>query len=227
MKIEKLLITHAQKTLVDISLDVSRATALVGQSGSGKSLTLKALLGMLPSTMESHVILDCEYARGSQMAFVPQNPFTALSPLTRVRDHFEVSSARQKELMALVGLDGALLERFAPELSGGQLQRIVIALALEHAPKVLLLDEPTTALDSTNKNAILAMLGALQQELGFVMLYVTHDIESVMGLCDTIAVLSKGRIVEQGSLQEVVHHPQNAYTQALLAASFSKREFRQ
>ena len=114
MKITELKISLQEKTLVDISLQINKSLALVGQSGSGKSLTLKALLGMLPNTMNSSldVNADFELKAGDTVSFVPQNPFTALSPLTKIYKQFFISEKKQRELFAQVGLDEELLDRF-------------------------------------------------------------------------------------------------------------------
>ena len=229
MNIKKLTIVYENKPLVDISLSITKSLALVGQSGSGKSLTLKALLGMLPKNMQ----LELEYESSFKLkepntiAFIPQNPFTALSPLTKIKKQFFVSESRVQELFKSVGLEDALLERFAPELSGGQLQRVVIAMALSKHPKLLLLDEPTTALDPQTRVLIIKLLKKLQKEEGFLMLFVTHDIASAKNLCEEIAVLKEGNVVESGSMQSVLENPQENYTKTLIQANFANREFRQ
>ena len=133
MNISKLKISLKDKTLVDINFGISSSLALVGQSGSGKSLTLKALLGMLPNSMECELEVEAGFDLNEKntVSFVPQNPFTALSPLTKIKKQFFVSDEKIEELFKQVDLDISLADRFAPELSGGQLQRVVIAMALE------------------------------------------------------------------------------------------------
>ena len=228
MKIEKLNIQYQNNTLVDISFEISRSLALVGQSGSGKSLTLKALLGMLPEKMEMNlsIISSFELVNGQTLAFVPQNPFTALSPLTKIRKQFFASEETMKGLFEQVGLDYALCDRFPPELSGGQLQRVIIAMALSSKPKLLLLDEPTTALDPHNREVIIELLKELQKKLGFKMLFVTHDMKSAESLCEEICVIKNGRVVERGSLERVLAQPTEEYTKVLISSNFSNREFR-
>ncbi len=228
MQVKQLQIRLGSKELVDITFSIRTSLALVGQSGSGKSLTLKALMGMLPSVMqvESDIHADFELLRGDTVAFVPQNPFTALSPLTRIKDQFFVPPERVDELFELVGLDKALLKRFSPELSGGQLQRVVIAIALSSDPSLLLLDEPTTALDPHTREVIIALLRRLQLELGFKMLFVTHDMHSAKMLCEDICVVRDGRVVESGKMDEVLSHPKESYTETLIKANFSNRGFR-
>lgn len=229
MKIEKLKITLDEKPLVDIFFEVKSSLALVGQSGSGKSLTLKALLNMLPNTMKCELkqTSDFELIAGSTVAFVPQNPFTALSPLTKINKQFFISEEKQKELFAKVGLESELLNRFPPELSGGQLQRVVIAIALESHPKLLLLDEPTTALDPDTRVLILKLLKDLELELGFKTLFVTHDMNSAKVLCDDICVIKDGKVVENGKMSEVLKNPKSEYTKILINSNFSNRKFRQ
>lgn len=228
MKIQRLEIIFENTTLVDIDLDIKSSLALVGQSGSGKSLTLKALLGMLPSSMKHTLEVegDFDLVAGKSVAFVPQNPFTALSPLTKIEKQFFISQEKQKELFKSVGLDAELLHRFPPELSGGQLQRVVIAMALESKPKLLLLDEPTTALDPETRVVILDLLRELQNRIGFKMLFVTHDMNSAKSLCEDICVIKDGRIVENGRMLDVLEKPKEEYTRILIQANFSNRKFR-
>jgi len=229
IRIKRLRIEHAGEALVDIAFEIDAALALVGQSGSGKSLTLKALLGMLPPSMACELAVDApfELRRGATVAFVPQNPFTALSPLTRVGAHFENGDAAKTErLLEQVGLEASLLRRYPPELSGGQLQRVVIAIALSHAPKLLLLDEPTTALDPQTRGVIIGLLKTLQQAMDFKMLFVTHDIVSARALCGEVCVIKEGAVVEQGRMDSVTASPQADYTRTLIEASFGQREFR-
>lgn len=228
MKISKLCITLDEKTLLDIAFEIPSSLALVGQSGSGKSLTLKALLGMLPHgmTCELEHSSDFELRVGRDVSFVPQNPFTALSPLTKIRNQFFADDAKVKKLFSEVGLEEHLLERFSVELSGGQLQRAVIAMALESQPQLLLLDEPTTALDPDTRVLILDLLKRLQKEFGFKILFVTHDMHSAESLCETLCVIKNGIVIEQGIMSEVLKNPKERYTKTLIDASFAKREFR-
>lgn len=228
MKIDKLHIQYQNSTLVDISFDIDKSLALVGQSGSGKSLTLKALLGMLPDTMKLQLDVKGSFdlIKGETLAFVPQNPFTALSPLTKIAKQFFASKEKMGVLFEQVGLEIGLSERFPPELSGGQLQRVIIAMALSSEPRLLLLDEPTTALDPHNREVIIDLLKTLQKKMGFKMLFVTHDMKSAASLCEDICVIKNGNVVEKGSLDEVLKRPKEEYTKLLISSSFSNREFR-
>ncbi len=224
IKIEKLQINHENKTLVDISFEIEESLALVGESGSGKSLTLKAILGLLPKNLD--LVLKSKNLH-RPISIVVQNPFTALSPLTKIKDHFEVDRKRQSELLKLVELDEAFLDRYPSELSGGQLQRVVIALALSIEPKLLLLDEPTTALDSDTKEIILKMIKDLQNRLGFKILFVTHDIESSKLICEDMAILKSGKIVESGKTLDILSSPKEDYTKTLIQSTFKNRGYRE
>lgn len=229
MNISKLQITFQNKLLVDINFKISSSLALVGQSGSGKSLSLKALLGMLPSGMalDLECESDFELVAGKSVGFIPQNPFTALSPLTRIKKQFFCERAKVERLFQEVGLTLDLLERFPPELSGGQLQRVIIAMALSSSPKLLLLDEPTTALDPQTRVVILKLLKKLQEKEEFKMLFVTHDIASAKDLCEDVCIIKNGRVVESGKLLEVLQNPQQEYTKTLIEANFANRNFRE
>ena len=229
MKIDKLTITLQDTTLVDISFEIVHSLALVGQSGSGKSLTLKALLGMLPQEMDLDMKIESSFSlsAGSSVALVPQNPFTALSPLTKIRKQFFSDPKRIDTLFDELGLSHDLLERFPPELSGGQLQRVVIAMALESQPKLLLLDEPTTALDPDTRVVILDLLKELQKKENFLMLFVTHDISSAAYLCKDICVIQNGKLVEDGIMSDILNNPKQKYTKTLIEANFANRNFRE
>ncbi len=228
MKIDKLRISYQGQNLVDISFELKNSLALVGQSGSGKSLTLKALLGMLPENMHLDLEINApfELIRGKSLAFVPQNPFTALSPLTKISKQFFASKEKMRTLFKQVDLDFSLSERFPSELSGGQLQRVIIAMALNSDPKLMLLDEPTTALDPRNREMVIELLKRLQQTMGFKILFVTHDMKSAEAMCEDICVIKNGKVVESAETAAVLNAPQAEYTKVLIASNFLNREFR-
>jgi peptide/nickel transport system ATP-binding protein len=214
--------------LVDCSFEIHRSLAMVGESGSGKSLILKALLGLcdtaLDVTLQKHA--PFEWTRGKSVTLVPQNPFTALSPLTKIEDQMFLTQARSRELFSMLGLDESLLQRYPNELSGGQLQRVVVAMALGSYPKLLLLDEPTTALDGESRTVMIEQLLSLQEKLGFSLLFVTHDMSVAAALCEDICVLKKGQIIESGNLKSVLENPKMPYTYQLIEADFKNREYR-
>jgi len=225
---KKLVIETQDKKLLDISFDFDKSYALIGQSGSGKSLTLKALLGMLPMELKSSLEFKAPYElkRGVTLSMIPQNPFTALSPLTKINKQFFINSSLAQEYISLVGLEEKVLERFPSELSGGQLQRVIIAMSLSIKPKLLLLDEPTTALDKLSKESILKLIAKLQKRDNFDMLFVTHDIATVKNLCQKIGIIKEGKILEEGDMDEVLSSPQDIYTKKLINSGFENREFR-
>ncbi len=229
MIVQKLKIKSEDKTLVDIAFEINESLALVGQSGSGKSLTLKALLGMLPQSLDVELEIESDFSltRGKNVAIVVQNPFTALSPLTKINEQFFIPQEEAMRFLEMVELERDLLFRYPSELSGGQLQRVVIAMALSSHPKLLLLDEPTTALDSQTKKAIMILLKRLQKEMGYKILFVTHEVEITRMLCEDIAILKDGLIVERGKISDVLENPRHDYSKALIRSNFTHRGFRE
>ncbi|RZT66542.1 ATP-binding cassette domain-containing protein [Leucobacter luti] len=223
----------AAPLVADLDLDVAPGAALgiVGESGSGKSLTLRALLGMPPTGV---TITAGELAVGGRVGMVFQDPLTALDPLTRVGTQLREAVAagavrgaagsdpagRVRELLAAVQLpDIERIARSYPhQLSGGQRQRVVIALALAGDPAVLLCDEPTTALDVTVQRGVLALLDELRRTRGLTLVFVSHDLAVVAGLCDDVVVMHRGRVVETGETAALVRAPRSDYTRGLLAA---------
>ncbi len=223
--VEKLVIKNKDIKLVDISFEIQESFALVGQSGSGKSLSLKAILGMLPKNLDIDISIksDFELKRGLSLSIVPQNPFTALSPLTKIKDQFLIDIKKAEKFMKYVELDKNLLFRYPSELSGGQLQRVIIAMALCTKPKLLMLDEPTTALDTRTKESILNLIKRLQKLMGYKILFVTHDVDATRSLCEEIAILKNGTIVERGLVYEVLENPVSEYAKKLIASNFKYR----
>jgi len=229
IRIEELKIeTINDEKLVDISFEIKKTTALVGQSGSGKSLSLKAILGLLPNNLKSSIKIESpfELIRGKTLSFVPQNPFTALSPLTKISKQFFADENRVKELFDMLSLEWRLYNDYPPNLSGGQLQRVIFAMALVNNPKLILLDEPTTALDSDVRNDMINILRELQNRLNFKMLFVTHEINLAASLCEDMVVLKSGKIVEKGKSKDLIKNPKEPYTKLLIESNFENREFR-
>ena len=223
--IKYLKIYNEEKTFVEINDLVIDKTALIGESGSGKSITLKALLNLLPNKFKSEIKLNFDLKK-SEIGFIPQNPFTSLSPLTKIKKNFFIKKDEVKKLLNLVNLDESILEKFPLELSGGQIQRVVIAIALSNNPKLLLLDEPTTALDLENKHNFLNILKDLQQKLQFKFLFVTHDIWILKDFAKVAYILKDGKIIERGEIKDILNNPKKEYSKQLVEASFSKRAFR-
>ena len=226
--VNNLVIKNELGELVNISFEIKESFALVGQSGSGKSLTLKALLGMSAQNLDVNLDIDSDFMikRGENISIVPQNPFTALSPLTKISKQFLIKDNKARSFMKMVDLDYELLNRYPSELSGGQLQRVIIAMALSSSPKLLLLDEPTTALDSDTKRSILKLIKELQKKVGYKILFVTHDVDAAKELCQEIAILKNGTIVETGKVEGVLKNPKNSYTKQLIESNFKQREKR-
>ena len=214
--------------LVNLSLDIKETTALVGESGSGKSLTLKAILNLLPNNLISTININAPFKliRGETISFVPQNPFTALSPLTKISKQFFAPQSKVKELFKMLNLEWRLYNEYPPNLSGGQLQRVIFAISLVNNPKLLLLDEPTTALDSDIRLDMINMLKRVQNELKFSMLFVTHDINLASTLCEDMVILRKGLVVESGKSKDILNNPKEEYSKLLIESNFANREFR-
>lgn len=224
----RLNVQTSQSVLVDIDFEIKHSLALVGQSGSGKSLTLKALLGLLPSSLFCDIEYEASFdlVRGESVTLVPQNPFSSLSPMSKIKQQFFVPKALAIEYLQKVSLDESVMQKYPSELSGGEIQRVVIAMALVKRPKLLLLDEPTTSLDSHTKKVIIELIKTLSQSEGFVFLFVTHDIDVAYALCEDIVVIYKGKVKERGVCKEVIASPKDAYTKMLIEANFKHRGFR-
>lgn len=220
----------------NVSFDLERGEILgiVGESGSGKSVTCRAAIGLLPDNakIEGEMIFEGQRLalskprafanlRGVGLSMVFQDPMSALDPLMTVRRHLELRARDDPgRLLENAGLDepSAVLDSYPHQLSGGQSQRVAIACALARRPKLLIADEPTTALDVTVQAGILQRLRQLSRERGMAMIFVTHDLAVVYQLCDRVLVMKDGRIVEQGNTDTVLTAPKDPYTRELLAA---------
>ena len=227
LNIKKLKININEKQLLNISFNVKDSTALIGESGSGKSLTLKALLNLLPSFMHQEKDIDSSFELSyDTIGFIPQNPFTSLSAMTKISDQFFCSKEKKEEVLKLVDLDIKVLNKFPTQLSGGQIQRVVIAIALSRNIKILLLDEPTTALDEENKKNIINLISDLKNRLNILILFVTHDIDSIKNICNEIVILKDGEIIEKGFTADILSSPKEDYTKKLINSTFKNKEFR-
>lgn len=225
--INNLTIKIEEKELVNIAFDISSSTALIGESGSGKSLTLKALLNLLPSFMNLKKEINSDFELNyDSIGFIPQNPFTSLSSMTKIKNQFFCSQEKKEEVLKLVDLKTSVLEKFPSQLSGGQIQRVVIAIALSRNIKLLLLDEPTTALDEENKKNIISLINDLKKQLNILILFVTHDIDSIKNICDEIIILKNGKIIEKGLTEEILNSPKESYTKKLIDSTFKNKDFR-
>ncbi|MDD3009401.1 MAG: ATP-binding cassette domain-containing protein [Arcobacter sp.] len=227
INIKNLKIYTNEKTLVNLSFNITNSTALIGESGSGKSLTLKALLNLLPSSMKIDKDIDSDFELNyDTIAFIPQNPFTSLSSMTKIKNQFFCSEEKKEEVLKLLDLDKSILNKFPPQLSGGQIQRVVIAIALSRNAKILLLDEPTTALDFENKNNIINIINDLKKQLNVLILFVTHDIDSIKDICNEIVIIKNGKVIESGLTNIVLSSPKEDYTKKLINSTFKNKNFR-
>lgn len=227
VNIDSLKIEVDSKKLLDISFNIKSSTALIGESGSGKSLTLKAILNLLPKNLKVEKDISADFDLNYQtIGFIPQNPFTSLSGMTKIKNQIFCSDEKKVEVFNLLDLPLDILEKYPSQISGGQTQRVVIAIALSRDIKFLLLDEPTTALDFENKENIINIIKSLRKNLDIKILFVTHDIDSIKDICDDIIILKSGKIVEFGDTNSVLNYPKDEYTKKLLDSSFKNKQFR-
>ena len=216
---------------------------LVGESGCGKSISSLAIMGLLDEKAQvtgqilynGQNLLDLDpkamnELRGKEIAMVYQDALSSLNPSMLIRSQFKQLTKRggtrtAEELLELVGLDPArVLGSYPHELSGGQRQRVLIAMALTRDPKVIIADEPTTALDVTVQKQVVDLLNRLQHELGFAMVFVSHDLALVAEVANSITVMYAGQVVEQGPVTELMTNPIHEYTRGLLGSVLSIEE---
>jgi ABC-type microcin C transport system duplicated ATPase subunit YejF len=239
---------------LNLTIEENQVAGLVGESGSGKSVTAMSIMRLLPEpkakfSSESSIIFNGEdvlkaspkelrQLRGNEIAMIFQEPMTSLNPYHRVGDQIIESiqlhksqpkfnaTIEAKELMSLVEIPEVdrRFSSYPHELSGGQRQRIMIAMALANKPKLLIADEPTTALDVTIQAQILDLMAKLKNEIGMSVLFITHDLGLIERFSDTITVMQEGRVVEQGITSEVFSNPQHEYTQKLINAEPSAKK---
>jgi peptide/nickel transport system ATP-binding protein len=231
---------------VSFSVEPGRVLGLVGESGSGKSVTGFSIIGLIdpPGRIVSGEILyqgrdlaklseeEMRHLRGNRIAMIFQDPMMTLNPVLRidtqmietVRAHAKVSHgearARARDALGMVGIPSPeeRLSAYPHQFSGGMRQRVAIAIALLHRPELLIADEPTTALDVTIQAQILAEVQKLAREQGMALVWISHDLAVVSGLADEVAVMYAGRIVEQGSVDQVLDNPLHPYTHGLIGS---------
>jgi peptide/nickel transport system ATP-binding protein len=229
---------------IDFSVDSGERFGLVGESGSGKTTAILALMGLLPpnASVAGEVVLEGEnvLARGEEsasphrwkeIAMIFQGAMNAFNPVRTIGEQIvepmelhdiaegKEALVRARELLEVVGIPGDRVSRYPHEFSGGMRQRAAIAMALACKPKVLLADEPTTALDVMVQAQILELLTSLANDFGLALILVTHDLPIVAQVCDRAAVMYAGIVAELGSVDRLYHDPRHPYTRLLFAAT--------
>jgi peptide/nickel transport system ATP-binding protein len=232
---------------IDLQVAAGEVHALVGESGAGKSVLGRAVLGITPPALEvvagSVRFLGMDWLGmtagqrrvhlGRDIALIPQDPLTALNPghtigsqlgeVLRLHLGHEGAEARRRSIELLdavqIRAPANVLRQYPHELSGGMRQRVLIAMAFSCKPKLIVADEPTTALDVTVQREVLRLLRSLQRDEGAAVLFITHNLGLVAKLCDRVSVIHSGRIVEHGDVRSILESPIAAYTRALFAAT--------
>ena len=235
--------SHGDVKIVDnvnFTVRAGETMGLVGESGCGKAITAMAIMGLLPKTakLSGEIIYNGKNLlelspqehnalRGHEIAMIYQDALSALNPSMLIRTQMKQLTKRggkrtAEELLELVGLDPErTLQSYPHELSGGQRQRVLIAMALTRNPRLLIADEPTTALDVTVQHQVVQLLNDLREKLGFAMIFVSHDLALVGRLAHKITVMYAGQVVEQGTTREILTDPRHEYTRGLLGSVLS------
>lgn len=230
---------------ISLQLEKGKTLGLVGETGAGKTTIAKSILRILPDyaverlegeiCYEGRDILkmpdkELQNLRGHEISMIFQDPMTALNPVKTVssqiaegyRRHHGCTRAeankRAVEMLEMVGISGERADEYPHQFSGGMKQRVVIAMAMACSPRLLIADEPTTALDVTIQAQVLDLIKKVKEENGTAMLLITHDLGVVADVCDTVCVIYAGKIVESGSKEDIFDYPSHPYTQGLFAA---------
>lgn len=235
----------SKQILEDVSFSVKagKCLGILGESGSGKSMTTKAILGLLnrdfqisgSATFEGKDLLqmgdgDLRTLRGSAIGMILQNPMTCFDPLYKIgnqiyetfdahgifpRDQYKAEAIKILEKMRIHDPEG-VLQKFPHQLSGGMLQRVMIGIAMSMNPRLLICDEPTTAIDSITQYEIIKEFQRIKAESNVGMLFITHDVSVISHIADEVIVLNKGKLVDRGPFTEILKNPKDAYTKLLI-----------
>lgn len=229
----------------DLKIEKGKTLGLVGETGAGKTTTALSILRLIPDPpgkitsgtimLEGKNIFDyaekeMESIRGNQVSMIFQDPMTSLNPVMTVGDqiaeviqlHEKIDKKgameKAKEMLEMVGIPGARANEYPHQFSGGMKQRVIIAMALVCNPRLLIADEPTTALDVTIQAQVLDLMQKLKEKYGTSMLMITHDLGIVAEVCDEVSIMYAGRIVEHGTLEDIFNHTSHPYTEGLFGS---------
>lgn len=227
---------------INIDLNKGKTLGLVGETGAGKTTTARSVMRLIQTPpgkiMQGSISLngqdimtasekELEKIRGAQVSMIFQDPMTALNPVITVGDQIaeailihqkvsqDVANEKAKEMLEMVGIPGARLNEYPHQFSGGMKQRVIIAIALSCSPQLLIADEPTTALDVTIQAQVLELMKELKEKFNMAMIMITHDLGVVAEVCDEVAIMYAGRIVEQGNLDDIFRTTKHPYTEGL------------
>ncbi|GAA0180308.1 ABC transporter ATP-binding protein [Clostridium sediminicola] len=220
----------------DVTIEVKEGTVfgIAGNSGCGKSSLARIIVGLLDSSKGS-IEIDSRKIQGlkrkeisRQIQIIFQHPESSLDPKMKIKDSLlepmringlytkEESERRIRELIALLSLKDTLFDRYPHQISGGEAQRVAIARALSLEPKIIVFDEPTSMLDVSTQASILKLLKELQNKLNLTYIIISHDLEVLSKVCDHIAIMNKGRIVDKGRIDDIMKNPKSSYTKKLI-----------
>ena len=242
LEVNNLRITVNSKVLVDnisFKLDENKTLGIIGQSGSGKTLTVLSIMGLLDRKVykisgnikflnkEILGLNEKEIAliRLSDIAMVYQNPFNTFSPVEKINKQldriYKIKKLKRddikiKKLLEKVSLNESYLKKYPHEMSGGELQRMVIVTALLLKPEIIIFDEPTTSLDINTGRSIIKLLKKLKKEEKFSIIFISHDLDIIEDVSDELIVMKNGKIVEKGKVSEVINNPKDEYSRKLL-----------